>query len=531
MDAKQRVVGRFSTYHIALVCCLTLLSRVSGFVRDVLFVKLLGAQSASIISDSFLTAFRIPQVVYEILLGGALGSALIPVLAAVMRREGQQAANRLMTALLLIISCIMTLIACMVIYKAPAIIWSIAPGFMNEQRLLAAHLLRIMIFFIVISAVSLLFSEAVRFSRSFVVPALSQIMYNMTFIGGLCWYAVNHASIEFLAWCVLAGGLMQCLLQLTQYVRSSYTFEMPSRATVTDVAQVMRRIVPSILSAGIAEMSFFIELQFASYLPVGSISLLSYASSFMRLPLGIFVYALMTVIFPDMVRISTYAPRRLAFIVYEVTKLLWWLLLPVVLLMSVYAYDIFATLYYAHPLISAHGITLQWLLIIKLLSLPLLAFSKVCVDVLYTLHKIRTPSIVFLCGTVANIIINMLLMPYFGIYGIAVSALAVALVRAVCFFVLVNRHLHIAQYGARLKYFCFNSMRQLVSLGVPLGALLWLVRWILRLSPQYLFFSEKIGLWFWVGPLCVMGAVLMWRTRHYFGINIYFFKRVHTRLR
>jgi len=523
MKAKGRVRSRFSLYHIVIVSCLTLFSRVLGFLRDVLFVKLLGARSASFISDAFLTAFRIPQVVYEILLGGALGAALIPVLTTVLYRDGERGAHRLMTALFIIISCITLIISGFIIYGAPSIIWFIAPGFVGEQQLLAARLLRIMIFFIVISAVSLLFSEAVRCIQSFVVPALSQIIYNITFIGGLCWFAASQASIEFLAWCVIAGGFVQCMVQLIQYLQL-FAFELPSRSTLTDVWQVMRRIVPSILSAGIAEMSFFIELQFASYLPAGSISLLSYASSFMRLPLGIFVYALTTVIFPDMVRLSAYAPRRLAFILYEGVKILLWVLIPVMMLMGVYSYDIFATLYYGHPLISVHGVTLQWLLIIKLLSLPFLAVSKMCVDALYAIHKTRVPSIIFFGGTCVNIVANYMLMSRYGIYGIAVSAGIVAAIRTLFFIVLIDKYIHVRRYGSRLRDFLSKIAVQLLCIGTPIGILLWIIRFILRINLHYIFFAEQLGLWFWVGPLCFLAAGIMWSTRHYFGIKMYFFR-------
>jgi len=312
-EGTKHVVQRSSAYHIITVSSLTLISRVLGFVREVLSIRSLGTK---VVSDAFLTAFRIPSLLHELFLGGSLGSAVAPMLGHVVRTEGMYAASRLMTGLMAMGISIAGLVCAVVMLYAPVVIRLVVPGFSGEQLVLAISLVRILILFMLCSALTALLVEALRMQHSFTIPASGQIILNLIFIAGLFWYARCCPSILHLAWVIVWSSIVPLIVHILGYFAAGFTIAMPDAYTWSVLRDIGKRILPCMTATGMSEISTFIELQFASFLPVGSVSILSYTASFMRLPLGILVHALATVLFPDFVRSAARSPRRLSFFLF-----------------------------------------------------------------------------------------------------------------------------------------------------------------------------------------------------------------------
>lgn len=496
---------------------LTFISRLLGFARELLFVKSLGAR---VMSDAFLTAFRIPNTFYEIAAGGAFGPALVPTLSYVLRTYGLVVASRLITLLGLLIAGVMMVVVLIIKINASSLVAVLVPGFISYQQELSTMLLRILINMMVLNAGAALFAESLRTVRYFTIPACGQIIVNTSFIGGLLWYRFYNCSLYDLALFVLLGNVLQLVMNAYTWYVAGYRIAWPDEQSWSSVRQIMSRMIPCMLTAGIAEIALFIELQFASYLPTGSVSLLSYASSFARLPFGIFVYSVAVVLFPELARVQNYAKRRIPYMITEAYKLMMWIFIPLIICMLWFSYDIFATLYLSPTFPLEQIYTIQWLFIIKTLSLPFLAFNHLVLQLFYARHETGTPTIVSLWSAGASVLLNFLLMPHLGIYGVALSGTIAAGIRTLYLCSIAHRRIEIRYSMQRFYVFCRGVLLQTISFLV---SFLWCVSILRRGISGW--FADGFGLWLWVGPLALLVALCMWQTRTWYGVRLWLLDR------
>ena len=505
---------------VVIVSLCTLASRMLGFVRELLFVRCLGAR---MISDAFLTALRIPNTFYEICAGGACGPAMLPVLMHTNRTHGERAVHQLTTALLGMMLAGMSVI-CLIIARFPYYVLAlIVPGFAPEQVSATSELLRIFLIFMWVNTGTAILAEVLRAQRYFFIPSLGQVIVNLTFICGLISYAWLQVSIATLAYFVVLGGVLQFSMHFIASYYVGYRPALPSRETWRQARTVVKRLFPCMITSGINEIALFIELQFASYLPTGSISLMTYASSIMRLPFGVLVHPLVTVVLPELTKVQSYAPGRVAFLMFEILKIVFWVLGPLVMLLAWFSHDIFLTFYGSSQLSSAAIMTLQNLLLIKLCGLLFLSINHVCLQIFYARHETQLPAMVSLATSAWSIVATYFLYPVYGIYGIAASGVATTMVRTIFFLRLLHVRINIAAYSQRLVIFIKNIACQWAVFLVPWLACVTCVRTLLRLLPPiFAWYAQGLGLFLWVGPCGMLLACLLWFTRKRYSLKFYF---------
>jgi putative peptidoglycan lipid II flippase len=514
--SRTRVVSMF----IMSMC--TLASRTLGFVRELLFVRYLGAK---ILSDAFLTAFSIPNTFYEIFVGGASGSTVLPFLLHIQHQYGAHTVNQVLTAFLVSMLGIISFV-CLIIAKFPlSLLGFLVPGFIPEQIRITVVLLRIFLFFMLSSGATSILAEALRAKRYFFIPAMGQIIVNIAFITGLTSYGLWGIRITSVAYCVVVGGVLQCFVQLGTCWYAGYRPALPGRTTWRYVMGLLQRFFPCMITSGINEIALFIERQFASYLPVGSISLMTYASSIMRLPFGLLVYPLTTVIMPELAKAQR-SPARVAFLMFEICKFILWIIVPLVVLLGWFSYDIFATLYGASKLSISALLVLRNLLLIKLCGLIFLSMNHVCLQIFYARHEVYLPTMVSLVTATWSIGATYMMYPRYGIYGIAVASVATMVVRTLLFVGLLHRRIRIGRYARRFKKFLARAVVQWLCI-VPLWLLLVsCVRSFLRgfMLGVLTWYSDGIGLWLWVAPSVILLVAALWWTRHICGLRFYCMK-------
>src|SRR5689334_7546271 len=266
----------------------TLLSRLLGFVRDMVVARAFGAGP---ITDAFFVAFRIPNILRRLLAEGALSTSMIPVFTDYMARDDRPELLRMLRAVLGLSLLALTVTTVLGVIFTPAILHAIAPGCMDDpqQAALAIPLTPIMIPFLLLVGLAAM-APGIRNSQGrFFAAAVGPAVLNVGMILAVLLLAhYVDPPVVSLAIGVLAGGVGQLLVQVPSLAATGLLV-MPSRdLRHPAIARILRLLLPAVFGLAAVQLMVFINTLLASLLPLGSISYLYYADRVMEFPLGVF---------------------------------------------------------------------------------------------------------------------------------------------------------------------------------------------------------------------------------------------------
>ncbi len=500
---------------------LTFLSRLLGIIRVFLVIKYLGA---SAISDAFLTAYKIPNSLRKIFAEGALSAAFIPTLVHIVHKKDQSEANKLMSLAFLLFEGAVLVLCALFIIKAETVITLIAPGFSIEQIQRTAPLLKIVMPFIFFLSSSALLAGALQAVGHFFVPAFSPVMLNIVFIASLITCISLSLPVEYLCFFILFGGLLQLIMHIVAYIKLNFAFEAIDEQAWNNTKIVLLKFFPCLVSMSVMEVGLFIDTSFASYLPHGSISLVHYANRFMGIPLGVFAVAFSTILLPHFSRVSTYAPKRLHFYVLESTKFVFWVTVPVMLIMGFFAEKIFYTIFLSKNFSLEQVMEAQTILIAFLLGLFFFSLNKILLNIYYALHVTWIPMIISIIATLINIGMNMLLMRVWQTTGLALATTISGIAQTILSLYFLHSYFNFQLYLGNLLLFILRYITQLFVILSPFLILYYIITSYIVQLPEGLvhFFLFSFGFWLWVGPLCCLVFLLLFLLRNVFSIRLYF---------
>ena len=280
----------------------TLLSRVLGYVRDMVVALAFGAGP---VTDAFFVAFRIPNILRRLLAEGALATAVIPVFSDYMVNRSRAELTRMFATVLGAALVVLTAVAAIGIVAAPWVVRVIAPGFASDvgQWQLASVLTRVMFPYLVLVGLSALTMGALQAHGRFFAAALGPAVLNIGMIVGVTLLHTRmDPPIVSLAIGVLIGGLGQFLVQLPGLRREGLLVVPTIELGHPVLRRVVRLLVPSVFGLAAVQVSVFVNTLLASLLQPGSISYLYYADRVMEFPLGVFGIALASAALPAMAR-------------------------------------------------------------------------------------------------------------------------------------------------------------------------------------------------------------------------------------
>jgi len=508
----------------ARVSIVLLLSKFLGVAREIIQAKYLGVGS---LSDAFNTAMKIPTLLRKIFAEGALSAAFVPTIVRVTKEDSQEQASRLMTLTFMGFGALLTLICVAISLFPQSIIYLIADGFAQKpvEMALATGIITILIYFVLFIFVSALFASALQAKMHFTVPAWGPALLNIFYIGGLLICLYGGLSVYVFSYILLLGGLAQAVLFGYVYLKNNFTIILPNKKTYTYFKEVVSKFIPCITSVSIVELNLIIDNRFASTLPAGSATLLSISSKFMTITLGAFAVAFSTILLPHFSRVSTYAPKRLHYYLLESTKFILWITLPVMILMSFFAYDIFYTIFYQIAGVSLEQVSEAASLLIAFLpGLFFFSINKMLLNIFYALHRTRPTMYITIAGTVINVLLNRILMPQYGALGIAISTALAAVIQTILFILVLQITLDFVIYLRRFLTFAFIYCLQVAgSLGLFFVLYYLCVGAIQSLIPSWSdFLLHHVGLWFWVGPLALVPAGLLYYARNRMNLHLHF---------
>ncbi|MFI5332722.1 MAG: murein biosynthesis integral membrane protein MurJ [Candidatus Babeliales bacterium] len=522
----------------------TAISRLLGVAREVLLGNYLGA---SALLDAFITAFKIPNSLRKIFAEGALSASFVPTIVTMMKSGDKEHANAFMTRSFVVIEGILIAVCALIFWQAQGVIRGIMPGwFIGHESVsfcgfpipaawlglgealpqvaTAVLFLRILIAFIVFISSSALLASVLQAVNHFFVPAFSPILLNLFFIAGVLIGWLGGYSPVVLCVFILLGGLVQFLMHLWVYCKLGFGFSTAYDAQAeVYFRQVLIKFFPCLLSMSLMEISLFIDTSFASYLPAGSITLIYLANRFMGIALGVFAVAFSTILLPHFSRISTYAPQRLSFYMLEAAKFVFWVTVPVVIMMSFFAGNIFHTLFSKFTEIQAHEA--GHILIAFLLGLFFFSLNKILLGVYYALHNTRTPALIAFASTLVNIGFNALLMNYYQGTGLALATSLAGLMQTMLLLLFLRIHFDFKIYAYPFMDFARTYCLQLFVILLPMVGVYYGISWLISSlfsSSLTHFFLNSLGFWFWVGPLCGLSFLIIFYTRKWFKVQLYF---------
>ncbi|MGI4935582.1 MAG: murein biosynthesis integral membrane protein MurJ, partial [Janthinobacterium lividum] len=289
---------------LAAITGMTMLSRVTGLIREFLIARAFGASSST---DAFFIAFRIPNLLRRLFAEGAFSQAFVPILAEYKNQKGieatRQMSDRVATLLVwtLLATCILG------IAGAPFVVHVMATGLgaQTPAYQVTVNMTQIMFPYILFMSLVALAGGILNTWRQFKIPAITPVLLNLSFIGASLFLApLMKQPIYALAIAVVVGGILQLAIQIPalQKIGMLPRISLNPASALADlgVRRVLRQMVPATFAVSVAQISLIINTNIASHLQHGSVSWLSYADRLMELPTGLLGVGLGTILLPSL---------------------------------------------------------------------------------------------------------------------------------------------------------------------------------------------------------------------------------------
>jgi putative peptidoglycan lipid II flippase len=401
---------------------MTLLSRITGFVRDTLIAVLFGAGLAT---DAFFVAFRIPKLLRRLFAEGAFSQAFVPVLGEYRKTQGDEATRELAGRVLASLAAGLFVVTLIGVIAAPLLVYLTAAGFAQDADKFALTSAMLRICFPYILFVSLVsFSAGILNTYgSFKAPAFTPVLLNLSFIACALWLAPRLAQpVMALAWAVFAGGIAQLAFQVP-FLRRVRMLPRPRWAPRDPgVVRILKLMAPAAVGVSVAQVSLLINTQIASYLGDGRVSWIYYADRLMEFPSAMLGVALGTVILPSLVR-HHHANDPAAY-----SRLLDWglrvallLSLPAAIALGLMAVPLIATLFWHGEFLKHDVIMTRHALIAYAVGLAGIILVKILAPGFYARQNIRTPVKVAIVTLVVTQLMNAIFVPWLKHAGLALS--------------------------------------------------------------------------------------------------------------
>lgn len=389
----------------------TTLSRILGFVRDIVIARGFGAGADT---DAFFVAFRIPNLLRRLFAEGAFATAFVPVLTEYKTQRSHEEVQALVAHVAGALGAVLFLVTAAGVAAAPVIVLVFAPGFLGagDQFDLTVSMVRVTFPYILFISLTAFAGGILNTYGRFGVPAFTPVLLNLSLIAAALWLAPRMARpVEGLAWGVFAAGVVQLGFQFPFVKRLGFLVKPKLKRGHEGVRRILRLIVPATVGVSVAQINLLVDTLIASFLVSGSISWLYYSDRMVEFPLGVFGIALATVILPSL------SQQHAANSPAEFSRTLDWALrlvivigTPAALGLAALASPILTTLF-QHGEFGRDDVRLASLSLIAYAT-GLLAFIavKVLAPAFYARQDMKTPVRIAIVALLSNIVLNLALV-------------------------------------------------------------------------------------------------------------------------
>ncbi len=457
--------GKSLARHASIVALAFVVSRLLGLIREVILAYRFGTSGEY---DAYLAAFRVPDLLFLIIMAGSFGAAFIPVFAGFLSRGETDHAWSLASVVLTVAAITMTVMATVAfVFAGPLVHYLVAPGLQPEYQRIATTTMRILLLSPVFLGLGIAAKGILEAQDLFTLPALAPIAYNLAIIAGAIVLAPAY-GVYGVAASVAVGAVGHVAVQIPGLIRSGLRFRPSLDLRIAGLSQVGRLLLPRVIGQAAFQINFIAVTWFASRAGEGRVAALNYAWQLLMLPHGVVALSISTVIFPTMARQfergeigalrQTFgqAVRPLLFLTLPASVLLFLLRVPIVqTLFQSGAFSGQSTKLVADPLA------------LLAMGLGSYALVEVLTRAFYAMQDTRTPVIAGIVIIIANIALSAAFVGRWGHTALAMSLSLTTTYEALILLVVLRNRLG----GVRLQE--LGWLGRLLAATIAMAVVTW----------------------------------------------------------
>jgi len=425
---------------VATVGGFTMISRVTGFARDVLIAAILGAGP---VADAFFVAFKLPNFFRRLTAEGSFTVAFVPMFAGMLEADGKTIAMRFAEEAFALMAALLLAFCVAVMLFMPEVMTVLAPGFVDtpERFDLAVELTRVTFVYLPLISLVALLGGVLNSVGKFAAMASAPILLNLILISSLAVFAeALDTPGHVLAWGVALAGLAQFLWLLEACRRSGVLPRWRLPRWTPRMSQLFRLMLPAMLGAAVVQINLLIDVILASTLPTGSVSFLYYADRVNQLPLGVVGVAIGTALLPSLSRqIRAGKDVEAQNGQNRGLELAMLLTLPAAAGLMVLAGPIVEVLFERGAFEAEAANQTALALAAYAAGLPAFVLIKVFQPGFFARQDTKTPVKIAAVAVVVNLILNLILMQYYAHVGLAMATAISAWMNTAALALLLNR--------------------------------------------------------------------------------------------
>ena len=411
---------------MATIAGFSMISRVTGLVRDMMTAAFIGAGP---LSDAFFVALKLPNMFRRITAEGAFSVSFIPVYSKTIETEGEEEAAKFAGQTFSVMAIILSIFTILMMIGMPWVIRLIAPGFEpGQERYEPAVLMTQATFpYLLLMSLTALFGGILNVHHKFGPFSAAPILFNICNIGAILigkhFYAEPNEVIPYLmAWSISVSGVLQLLLMIYYVRKYRIAYSWQGFAWSDKVKRVFKLMGPGVVGSGILQINIFVDTLFASLLATGAISYLYYADRLQQLPLGIIGLAVGAAILPMLSRSLASENKAEARDLFNRSLEYTYLIaLPAAVALLIVPIPIVALLFERGEFKLSDTIQTSYVVMGYAVGLPAYIAGKVFASIFWAQHDTMTPVKISIANSILNIALCVLFIKPFGIAGIALA--------------------------------------------------------------------------------------------------------------
>lgn len=456
-----------------LLALSALFSRGLGIVRDHLLAKTFGATAGTGIYDLdvYYAAFRIPDLIYTLLVFGTISAAFIPIFTQYKKERDMKNAWEFASSMLHLMFLVILVMSGLIYLLAPYLVHLIAAGFDSDQLELTVKLMRIMLLSPILFTITSVLVSIQDSFKSFFFRSLGPLFYNLGIIVGILYFGMSFGVIG-VAFGVILGALMNLIIQLPSLKLVGFKYRLLLGHKRQDVKKAFKLIIPRVFGLSVTQMTLIVNTLIASFLMTGSITVFYLADNLQALPLGVIGISFAITSFATLSELAS-EPTKEPFAkeIKRVMGQILFLIIPATIGMLVLRHEIIHALLIYGKFTQNDAILTASVLGFLLISL----FAQSLIPLLgrgfYAFHNTKTPVISGVIGSGVSIGGSLMLAIglNMGIIGIAIAFSAGMIFNFVLLYILMHK---------KLKFDILNwaSVIQFILMAIIMGVFVTIIK-------------------------------------------------------
>ena len=435
-------------------------SRLLGLVRDQITAGLFGRTGAT---DAFFVASNISQVFYDLIIQGAVSSALVPVFSTYAGEQQRARFWRLASLVLNLVVAVLSLVVLVLVIAAPLVVRIAGPGFTVEQQQLTTVLTRVTLTSVVFLGSGAVLTALLYALQDFAFPAFCSALFNGCIIVVALLFH-GQLGVGSLALGMLVGAVAQVLFQLPPLIRRKMTFALGIDLRDPDLRRILLLYAPVAAGLVVSGALVFIDRNLASRTGAGSISAMQFATRIIQFPLGIIPTAISFASLPVLARRAGDLPSFRQTLGTGL-RLIIFLVVPAAVGLAVLARPLVAAIFQHGAFTASDTQQTSLALLLYLPGLPAAAIDQMLIFAFYARKNTVTPVLVGLAATGVYLVVALSLVEPFGMSGLVLANSAQWIAHATILFVLLSRSLH-GLHGLSIRRTVWRTLAAAAGMAV-----------------------------------------------------------------